>query len=125
MRGLPTLLRLATSRAATRTMATGGSAVDTLIFDVDDTLYPVSSGFSKHRNGPIVAKFMCDELGFESEAEALKLRDEVFRATHSTLKGLTLASQEGRLPKPFAEPMLGKYLCGNQPVRRVHGSVER
>ena len=109
MRGLPTLLRLATSRAATRTMATGGSAVDTLIFDVDDTLYPVSSGFSKHRNGPIVAKFMCDELGFESEAEALKLRDEVFRQTHSTLKGLTLASQEGRLPKPFAEPMLGEY----------------
>ena len=109
MRGLPTLLRLATSRAATRTMATGGSAVDTLIFDVDDTLYPVSSGFSKHRNGPIVAKFMVDELGFESEAEALKLRDEVFRATHSTLKGLTLASQEGRLPKSFEEPMLGEY----------------
>ena len=75
MRGLPTLLRLATSRAATRTMATGGSAVDTLIFDVDDTLYPVSSGFSKHRNGPIVAKFMVDELGFETEAEALALRD--------------------------------------------------
>ena len=109
MRGLPTLLRLATSRAATRTMATGGSAVDTLIFDVDDTLYPVSSGFSKHRNGPIVAKFMVDELGFETEAEALALRDEVFRATHSTLKGLTLASQEGRLPNPFEEPMLGEY----------------
>ena len=72
MRGLPTLLRLATSRAATRTMATGGSA-DTLIFDVDDTLYPVSSGFSKHRNGPIVARFMVDEFGFESEAEALAL----------------------------------------------------
>ena len=56
-----------------------------------------------------MAKFMVDELGFESEAEALALRDEVFRATHSTLKGLTLASQEGRLPKPFAEPMLGEY----------------
>ena len=54
-------------------VATGGSAVDTLIFDVDETLYPVSSGFSKHRNGPIVARFMVDELGFESEAEALKL----------------------------------------------------
>ena len=120
MRGLPTLLRLVTSRSAlTRTMAT--NTVDTLIFDVDDTLYPVSSGFSKHRNGPIVAKFMCDELGFESEAEALALRDEVFRATHSTLKGLTLASREGRLPKPFAEPMLGEYLCGNQPVRRRRG----
>ena len=108
MRGIPTLLRLATSRSAlTRTMAT--NAVDTLIFDVDDTLYPVSSGFSKHRNGPIVAKFMVDELGFETEAEALALRDEVFRATHSTLKGLTLASQEGRLPKKFEEPMLGEY----------------
>ena len=124
MRSLPTLLRLATRRSAlTRAMAT--TSVDTLIFDVDDALYPVSSGFSKHRNGPIVARFMVDELGCESEAEALKLRDEVFRATHSTLKGLTLASREGRLPKPFAEPMLGKYPCGNQPVRRVHGSVER
>ena len=65
-------------------MATGGSAVDTLIFDVDDTLYPVSSGFSKHRNGPIVARFMVDELGFESEAEALALRDAV-SYTHLTL----------------------------------------
>ena len=75
MRGLPTLLRLATSRSAlTRTMTT--NSVDTLIFDVDDTLYPVSSGFSKHRNGPIVARFMVDELGFETEAEALALLEK-------------------------------------------------
>lgn len=124
MRSLPTILRLATSRSAitsrsaltrtatrrcalTRTMAT--KAVDTLIFDVDDTLYPVSSGFSKHRNGPIVAKFMVDELGFETEKEALALRDEVFRETHSTLKGLTLASARGNMPKPFEEHMLGDY----------------
>lgn len=114
MRSLPTLLRLATSRSAltrrsvhTRTMAT--KAVDTLIFDVDDTLYPVSSGFSKHRNGPIVAKFMVDELGFETEKEALALRDEVFRETHSTLKGLTLAAARGKMPKPFEEHMLGDY----------------
>ena len=121
MRGLPTLLRLATSRAATRAMATGGSAVDTLIFDVDDTLYPVSSGFSKHRNGPIVARFMVDELGFESEAEALALRDEVFRATHSTLKGLTLGLAGGAPAETLRGAHARRILGGALRVRRLSG----
>ena len=109
---LPTLLRLATSRSAlTRTMAT--TSVDTLIFDVDDTLYPVSSGFSKHRNGPIVARFMVDELGFETEAEALALRDEVFSGHTLDAQGADpLASQEGRLPEALRAAHARRVLGG-------------
>lgn len=88
-------------------MASG--ELDTLIFDIDDTLYPMSSGFSDHRNGPVVAKFMTSELGFGSEEEALALRTEMFQKYHSTLKGLKVASEEGRLPKPFELYSLGRY----------------
>ena len=52
---------------------------------------------------------MVNELGFASAAEAKTTRDEYFRAHHSTLKGLTVASREGRLPRPFREPTLGAY----------------
>ena len=83
--------------------------LDTLIFDIDDTLYPQSCGFSDHRNGPVVAKFMTSELGFESEEEALALRLEMFQKYHSTLKGLSVASDEGLLPKPFELYSLGAY----------------
>lgn len=38
------------------------SAVTTLIFDVDDTLYDVSLGFTEHRNGEIVQQYMVDHL---------------------------------------------------------------
>jgi len=86
-----------------------GQQLDTLIFDIDDTLYPISSGFSDHRNGPIVAKFMVDELGFATEAEALALRTTMFQKYHSTLKGLKVASEEGLLPKPFELYSLGRY----------------
>ena len=101
-------LRSSTARAAARSMA-GGAPLDTLIFDIDDTLYPQSSGFSDHRNGPVVARFMTSELGFATEAEALALRTEMFQKYHSTLKGLKVASEEGRLPKPFELYSLGRY----------------
>mmetsp|Transcript_27441 Transcript_27441/g.82370 ORF Transcript_27441/g.82370 Transcript_27441/m.82370 type:complete len:273 (-) Transcript_27441:21-839(-) len=101
-------LRALRLSAAARAMS-APPPLDTLIFDIDDTLYPVSSGFSDHRNGPVVAKFMTAELGFASEAEALELRDAQFREHHSTLKGLKVASDEGRLPKPFDLYSLGRY----------------
>ena len=80
------------ARAAAPSAAAGRAgaeevAVTTLIFDVDDTLYPVSSGFSDHRNGAVVQDFMVDELGFADRASARAFRDEVFREHHSTLKG--------------------------------------
>jgi len=104
---LPSLLRLGSTRRPASAMA--GQQLDTLIFDIDDTLYPISSGFSDHRNGPIVAKFMVDELGFATEAEALALRTTMFQKYHSTLKGLKVASEEGLLPKPFELYSLGRY----------------
>lgn len=85
--------------------------VDTLIFDIDDTLYPSSCGFSDHRNGPIVANFMVEKLGFSNAKEALAFRDPLFREHHSTLKGLCVASTEGKLPggRAFVKETLGAY----------------
>ena len=120
MRFVKSLLRVATTvrhgagASASMSSATG---LNTLIFDIDDTLYPVSARFSEHRNGPVVAKFMCEQLGFESEKEALALRDEMFKEHHSTLKGLAVASAAGRTPKPFEEKSLGEYL--RRPVMDV------
>ncbi|CAJ1420814.1 unnamed protein product [Effrenium voratum] len=37
------------------------------------------------------------------------LRDEYFQRYHSTMKGLNVAMQEGRLPKPFYQEQLGQY----------------
>ena len=113
--GLTPLLRFGTPRRAPALFrpfmarAAEDEVLDTLIFDIDDTLYPQSCGFSDHRNGPVVAKFMTSELGFESEEEALALRLEMFQKYHSTLKGLSVASDEGLLPKPFELYSLGAY----------------
>merc|ERR1711907_646234 len=87
--------------------------IRTLIFDIDDTLYPVSSGFSEHRNGPVVREFMMKNLGFKSEEEAMALRKEVFTKHHSTLKGLKAADSEGRLRKPFHPEMLTRWYVDN------------
>lgn len=86
--------------------------VDVLIFDVDDMMYPLSSGFSDHRNGEVICKFMMEKLDFASEEEALDLRNEYFRKYHSTMKGLGIATEEGRLPnpeKPFREDELAQF----------------
>ena len=87
--------------------------VKTLIFDIDDTLYPVSSGFSDHRNGPVVCAFMMKYLGFDTEQEAMALRKEVFTKYHSTLKGLTMANEEGRLRRPFRKEDLSQWYVDN------------
>jgi putative hydrolase of the HAD superfamily len=83
--------------------------VDTLIFDIDDTLYPVSSGFSDHRNDIAVNGFMVEKLGFTSTEEAWALRNEFFQKYHSTLKALTVASEEGRLPGRFVAEELAEW----------------
>ena len=38
--------------------------ITTLIFDVDDTLYDVGTGFTAHRNGDAVQKYMVEHLKF-------------------------------------------------------------
>lgn len=84
--------------------------VDTLIFDIDDTLYPVSSGFSDHRNS-LVPKYMVEHLGFDSLEAAWELRNEYFKIYHSSNKGLIMAEQDGKLPegKHFNKDDLDAY----------------
>jgi putative hydrolase of the HAD superfamily len=74
------------------------SHITTIIFDVDDTLYDVGTGFTASRNGIGVQTFMVAKLGFSSLEEAKLLRDEYFEKYHSTAKALRVAEQEGRLP---------------------------
>ena len=76
------------------------SAITTLIFDVDDTLYDVSTGFTAYRNGIAAQQFMVDCLDFPDLESAKKLRDEYFERYHATAKALTIAEQEGRFPPP-------------------------
>ena len=74
------------------------TTITTLIFDVDDTLYDVSTGFTAHRNGTAVHQFMVDYLDFPNHAAAQAVRDEYFARYHATAKALTIAEQEGRFP---------------------------
>eukprot|EP00980_Cylindrotheca_fusiformis_P008185 scaffold1734_cov196-Cylindrotheca_fusiformis.AAC.7 len=92
------------------------SPVTTLIFDVDDTLYDVATGFTAHRNGDAVQKFMVDHLKFPTTAAAMKVQDEYFSKYHSTAKALTVAEQEGKLPDgapQFDTQMLAAYWAAN------------
>lgn len=73
--------------------------ITTLIFDVDDTLYDISTGFTKSRNGPIVHEFMVNVLKFADTETAKTIRDDYFKVYHSTAKGLTVAQQEGKFPE--------------------------
>jgi putative hydrolase of the HAD superfamily len=72
--------------------------VTTLIFDVDDTLYDVGTGFTAHRNGEGAQSFMVSKLGFQTMEQAKVVRDEYFLRYHSTAKALTVAEEEGRFP---------------------------
>lgn len=72
--------------------------ITTVIFDVDDTLYDVGTGFTAHRNTDGAVNFMIDHLAFPSREAAQALRDEYFERYHATAKGLQVADAEGRLP---------------------------
>jgi putative hydrolase of the HAD superfamily len=76
------------------------SSITTLIFDVDDTLYDVSTGFTAHRNGVGAQGFMVKYLDFPDTQSAKLIRDEYFERYHATAKALTIAEREGRLPPP-------------------------
>lgn len=78
--------------------------ISTLIFDVDDTLYDVGTGFTAHRNGGAVAQFMVEKLGFSDIKAAQALRDEYFELYHSTAKALTVAEEEGKFPPMERSP---------------------
>lgn len=83
--------------------------VDTLVFDIDDTMYPVSSGFSDHRIELCIQKFMPERLGLQSVEEARAIWKEYFEKTHATMKALAVADQDGRLPKTFVQDELASF----------------
>ena len=76
----------------------GAATISTIIFDVDDTLYDVSTGFTAHRNTDGAVSFMVEKLNFPTREAAQMLRDEYFERYHATAKGLQVAEAEGRLP---------------------------
>lgn len=75
-----------------------GPKITTIIFDVDDTLYDVGTGFTAHRNTDGATSFMINKLHFPSKEAALAVRDEYFKKYHSTAKGLSVAEADGKLP---------------------------
>lgn len=94
--------------------------IDTLIFDIDDTLYDVGTGFTAHRNFDIALKFMVEKLGFATREDALALRNEYFAIYHSTSKALRMAGEQGKLPpmpdgskRLFATAEFGAYWADN------------
>jgi len=76
------------------------SEITTIIFDVDDTLYDIGTGFTAHRNGDAICSFMVERLNFPDAASAKVVRDEYFHRFHSTAKALAMAEEDGRLPPP-------------------------
>ena len=93
-------LQATSLRNMTELITTPGveAPITTLIFDIDDTLYDVGSGFTAHRNGDAVGQFMMARLHFADMADAMAVRNEYFAKYHSTAKALKIAEQEGRLP---------------------------
>ena len=77
-----------------------GKSITTIIFDVDDTLYDRSLGFTEYRNTTLVADYMMKYLNFKDPEEALALRSEYFKMYHSTSKALQVAEKDGRFPPP-------------------------
>jgi putative hydrolase of the HAD superfamily len=78
----------------------GNKKITTLIFDIDDTLYDVSTGFTASRNGEAVQRFMMEYLDFPDLESANNIWEEYFVRYHSTAKALVVAEEEGRLPPP-------------------------
>jgi putative hydrolase of the HAD superfamily len=72
--------------------------ITTLIFDVDDTLYDVGTGFTGHRNGYGAQSFMVETLEFPNLEDAGKMRDKYFARYHSTAKALAMMEEEGQFP---------------------------
>ena len=67
---------------------TQGMALDTLIFDLDDTLYPPTTGVWD-AIGERINQFIVDNLALET-AEVKQVRDELFHTYGTTLRGLQL-----------------------------------
>jgi putative hydrolase of the HAD superfamily len=98
--------------------------ITTIIFDVDDTLYDVSTGFTSHRNGEVIWRYMVEHLKFPNEREARNVRDRYFNEYHSTAKALTVAQQEGKLPDgapTFDTAHMANYWVNNLDYSKLGG----
>ena len=77
---------------------TNKDIIDTLVFDVDDTLYTFECGFTVYRNTKVIEEYMVAKLGFKDRAAAKAFRDPLFKIHHSSVKIFQLASDNGTLP---------------------------
>ena len=75
-----------------------GDKIKYLVFDIDDTLYPVTNGFTEHRLNDVFLHYCVERLGFECTSAAEEFRRPYFEKYHSSLKLLNVASAEGTLP---------------------------
>jgi len=117
------LLRRTT--ASSLSSSSSSSRVSTIIFDVDDTLYDVSSGFTASRNGDVIWRYMVEHYGFESFESARELRDRYFAIYHSTAKALTVAQAEGHFPpgaKTFDAKHMSQYWVDNLDYDKLWGN---
>lgn len=115
-------------QASTQASKTGSSRVSTIIFDVDDTLYDVSSGFTEHRNGEVIWRYMVERFGFESTETARAVRDKYFAIYHSTAKALTVAQTEGEFPPgapAFDAGDMSRYWVDNLDYDKLWGRKDR
>jgi putative hydrolase of the HAD superfamily len=97
-------------------MPSSSNRVTTLIFDVDDTLYDVGTGFTAQRNGEIVQQFMVDHFKFPSLEAAKEVRDSYFAKYHATAKALAVAQKDGKFPEgapEFKTEALAEYWAEN------------
>lgn len=92
-------------------VAAGEREVLTLVFDLDDCIYPVDNGFTVHRHQEVTGQFLVDILKFPTAAEGMAVRQQYFERYHSTHKALRMAEQEGALPRGshFDPASLGEY----------------
>jgi putative hydrolase of the HAD superfamily len=86
------------SSSSSSSPSNSSTKISTIIFDVDDCLYDVSTGFTSHRNGDIIWQYMVDHLHFDNIEDAKKVRDKYFKIYHSTAKALTVAQENGDVP---------------------------
>ena len=99
---------------------TTAPSITTLLFDIDDTLYPIKNGFTAHRNNDVALNYMVDRLGFADHESAAAFRLPYFTKYHSTMKALAVAAGEGKLPplsdgsqRPFSSDELATYWAAN------------
>ncbi|XP_024932772.1 suppressor of disruption of TFIIS isoform X2 [Ziziphus jujuba] len=114
---------------AVGTSSTAGAKYECLIFDMDDTLYPMSSGLNLacRKN---IQEFMLRHLQIE-ESEVPKMCGELYREYGTTMAGLKAFGYEfdndefhayvhGRLPYDVLKPdLLLRNLLLSMPQRKI------